>query len=121
MRDLGAAAVGTGSAPPPPPRASAGCCRTIPWCWWCLGSDPEVELLSLPCWAPMAMRARGGGVAARLVDREEGDRCLACWKLSSIYFISAAALQQAGMTRPRTEIVHEYCGVRGLFTLGILK
>ena len=66
MRDLGAAAVGIGSAPPPPPPASAECCRTNPWCWWCLGSDPEVELLSLPCWAPIPMpsRSRVGRPAA---------------------------------------------------------
>ena len=60
MRDLGAVAVGIGSAPPPgEATASAECCRTIPWCWWCLGSDPEVELLSLPCWAPISMPGRG--------------------------------------------------------------
>ena len=77
MRDLGAVAVGIGSAPPPPGEAtaSAECCRTIPWCWWCLGSDPEVELLSLPCWAPISMPSRGELAAAR-TGQEEGEAAL---------------------------------------------
>ena len=71
IRDLGAATVGVGSAPPPvaPEAIASGCCKTIPWCWWCLGSDPELALLSLPCCAPISAPPSRGRSPQRLRRR----------------------------------------------------